>query len=82
VTVTVGAGVAGEGDELPVHPAQRMLNTSTREKRRNKAFFMARDRYRCILTFLSCYFPGSNRTGSDIPERRTRIFLKTPDNRC
>ena len=53
VTVTVGAGVAGGGDELWAHPAKRIQSMSVRKARGRKAFFMARDLRHEQLTFRS-----------------------------
>jgi len=57
VTMTVGAGVVGGGDELWAHPAKKMQSMSVREIRGRKAFFMARDLYQYLLTFRSPVFP-------------------------
>jgi hypothetical protein len=59
VTVTVGAGVAGDGDEFWTHPAKRMQSMSVRKMRGRKAFFMARDLYHSLLTFRAPVFPYS-----------------------
>lgn len=59
VTVTVGTGVAGDGDEFWIHPAKRMQSMSVRKMRGRNAFFMARDLYHSLLMFRSPVFPYS-----------------------
>jgi hypothetical protein len=59
VTVTVGAGVAGGGDEFWTHPATRIQTMSVRKMRGRKAFFMARDLYDSLLMFRAPVFPYS-----------------------
>jgi hypothetical protein len=56
VTVTVGAGVAGGGDEFWTHPAIRMQSRNMRKTRRRDAIFMARDLYHYLFTSLSHFF--------------------------
>ena len=56
MTVTVGAGVAGDGDEFWTHPAARMQSRNMRKTRRRDAIFMARDLYHYLFTSLSHFF--------------------------
>jgi hypothetical protein len=59
VTVTVGTGVAGDGDEFWIHPAKRMQSRNVRKIMGRNAFFMARDLYHSLLTLRSPVFPYS-----------------------
>ena len=68
-TVTVGAGVAGGGDELWAHPAKRIQSMSVRKARGRKAFFMARDLRHGQLTFRSfspVIYVGGNHSSKKI----------------
>jgi hypothetical protein len=56
VTVTVGAGVVGDGGEFWTHPATRMQSRNVRKTLRRYAIFMARDLYPYLFTSLSHLF--------------------------
>jgi hypothetical protein len=63
VTVTVGAGVAGDGGEFWIHPAKRMQSRNVRKIRGRETFFMARGLYQYLLTSLSHFFSKHIRMG-------------------